>query len=30
MHVAEIQTEEVGVRGMLVLVEGFEPPLYRF
>jgi hypothetical protein len=28
--VAEIQTEQVGVRGMLVLVEGFEPPLYRF
>ncbi len=28
--VAEVQTEEIDVRGMLVLVEGFEPPLYRF
>src|SRR2546426_2814645 len=28
--IAEIETEQVRVRGVLVLVEGFEPPLGRF
>src|SRR5215813_565136 len=28
--VAEIQPRQIHVRGVLVLVEGFEPPLYRF
>ena len=28
--IAKIQTEEINVCGVLVLVEGFEPPLYRF
>ena len=28
--IAEVYPEQVRVRGMLVLVEGFEPPLNRF
>lgn len=28
--VAEVQPQEIDVSGVLVLVEGLEPPLYRF